>query len=103
MKNKEPLESVIVRRIQKALDIHYPGFYFKVHGGPFQRAGIPDIVGVHKGRFIAIEVKRPSGKHPYSKLQLLNIKKINLAGGIAFGTTSPEHVITEMEKRLTNG
>lgn len=51
-------------------------------GGSFTKAGIPDILCCHKGRFIAIEVKAPNGKA--SELQLYNLKKIEEAGGKAF-------------------
>lgn len=33
------------------------GWWVKIHGSPFQRAGIPDIIGCYKGRFTAIEAK----------------------------------------------
>ena len=53
----------------------------KVHGGPFQTAGVPDIVGVYQGRFFGIEVKAPGGKA--TVLQLLTIAAIRRAGGLA--------------------
>jgi hypothetical protein len=34
---------------------------FKVHGGPMTVAGVPDLVGVYRGLFIAFEVKMPTG------------------------------------------
>lgn len=43
--------------------------------------GIPDIIAVHKGRFIAIEVKNEVGKT--TTLQELNLKHIRQCGGIA--------------------
>lgn len=54
-------------------------WYFKVLGGPGQKAGVPDIVGCYKGRFFAPELKvhpnKPSGK------QLHEIAKIQAADG----------------------
>jgi len=41
--------------------------------------GTPDILGVLKGRFIALELKTESGKA--SKIQLLKLAKIERAGG----------------------
>lgn len=50
-------------------------------GGQFTKAGIPDILACYKGKFIALEIKAPTGKP--SELQLYNIEKIKEAGGIA--------------------
>lgn len=33
----------------------------KIHGGPYQDAGTPDLLACYKGRFIAIEVKTARG------------------------------------------
>jgi hypothetical protein len=43
--------------------------------------GIPDIIGVISGRFIAIELKAPNGK--LDKLQEYTLSKIREAGGFA--------------------
>lgn len=57
-------------------------WFFKVHGGSmFQVAGIPDIIGVVNGRFIALELKADNGKP--SPLQIRNIDLIANAGGYA--------------------
>ena len=91
------LEKNVVKNIMNTLDKHYPGFYFKVHGGPYQVSGIPDIIGLHRGQFIGIEVKRPKGSHGPSKKQLQIITKINAAGGIAFVADNPEDVLKELD------
>lgn len=55
-------------------------WFFKVHGGSiFQVAGIPDIIGVINGKFIALELKAEKGKP--SELQVRTLKLINNAGG----------------------
>jgi penicillin-binding protein-related factor A (putative recombinase) len=55
-------------------------WHYKVYGGGyFQRNGIPDIVGVYRGKFFALELKAENGKA--SPLQIYNIDKINRAGG----------------------
>ena len=54
--------------------------------------GTPDILAVHEGRFIAIEVKRPGSLRNVSKLQQYQIDRINGAGGIAFAADSLETV-----------
>ena len=53
----------------------------KIWGGGFQSAGIPDIIGCYKGRFIGIEAK--VGTNKPSEIQKVKIKKINEAGGFA--------------------
>lgn len=50
-------------------------------GGQFTKAGIPDLLVCCKGKFIALELKGPTGKP--SELQLYNVEKIKEAGGIA--------------------
>jgi len=76
-------ESKLVEKIMEALP--KDGFFFKVHGGPFQRRGVADILGCYKGRSIAIEVKMP-GKIP-TDLQLDFLEKMAAAGarcGVAY-------------------
>jgi Holliday junction resolvase len=50
-------------------------------GGQFTKAGVPDLLVCCKGKFLAIELKGPTGKP--SELQLYNIEAIRNAGGIA--------------------
>lgn len=55
-------------------------WFYKVHGGSvFQQSGIPDIIGVVNGRFIALELKAEEGKP--SELQKRAVRLINSAGG----------------------
>lgn len=53
---------------------------FKVHGSEYQPAGIPDILGVYQGQFIACETKMPEGK--LSEIQKFRISRIRRAGGL---------------------
>lgn len=70
------------RQVKPFLKSLYKCWFFKVHGGSmFQVAGIPDIVGVVNGKFIALELKAQNGKP--SPLQLRNIDLISKAGGYA--------------------
>jgi len=86
-------ESKLQRKIQKALKAEFSElFIFKVHGGPFQAAGIPDLVGCAYGLFFGIEVKRPDGDPP-TVLQEKTLAKIAAAGGIAGVATSPQEAI----------
>ena len=55
-------------------------YYFKVWGGGFQQAGIPDVIACKNGIFIGIELKSSKGKP--TELQKHNIKEINKSGGV---------------------
>lgn len=59
---------------------HKGAWVFKVHGGPMQPSGIPDIVGVYWGQFIAVECKMPGNS--LSEIQKFRIRKIRAAGGL---------------------
>ena len=51
-------ESQVRRNLMKALVI--PGYrcsFDAIHGGPYQKAGLPDIVGCVEGAYIGFEVK----------------------------------------------
>lgn len=85
MKEKEVVDS-IKNYLQTIPNI----FYWKEHGGQFGTAGIPDIIVCYKGRFIALEVKRPGGKP--TLLQKITLNKIEKAKGIAKIVTSVEQV-----------
>ena len=78
------LEKEIVKQIILALKAEGVGWCVKVHGGPYQVSGIPDILAIAPatGRFIGIEVKRP-GVGRLTELQAAQIQKINDAGGVA--------------------
>jgi penicillin-binding protein-related factor A (putative recombinase) len=53
--------------------------------------GVSDIVGIYKGKFLGIEVKRPSNKtRPEDQVNFIN--QINLMGGKAFFATSIDDV-----------
>jgi len=56
------------------------GWFLKVWGGGFQKAGIPDLLMCVNGFFIAVELKGASGTA--SELQKLNTERINTAHGI---------------------
>lgn len=56
-------------------------WFVKFWGNGFTRSGIPDILSVVNGHFLAIEVKAENGKP--SELQLHHIEKIKQSGGHA--------------------
>jgi len=55
---KKP-ETILVGHMMDRLEAE-GGWWMKIHGSIFQWAGVPDIIGCWKGRFVAIEAKMPS-------------------------------------------
>lgn len=91
-------EANLVRKIIKALKEKYPeDFWLKIHGGPFQERGIPDIIGCHHGKFIGMEVKLPTSKKGTTKYQELQIHRIMIAGGYATTVTSAKEALQKIE------
>lgn len=61
------------------------------------QAGVPDVICCYRGRFVAIEVKRPETVRNVSRLQAYNLDKIQEAGGIGFVAYSKEQVAKVLE------
>jgi len=61
----------------------------KTYGGPYRR-GLPDLIGVCRGRALALEVKRPGGKP--TPLQEHELGRWAAAGAVAAVVTSVEDV-----------
>lgn len=79
-------EKDIVNAIMRYLKTVPSCFCWKEHGGLYGTAGLPDIICCINGRFIAFEVKTPSGR--LTKLQEITIQRIKIAKGEAFKVTS---------------
>lgn len=71
------MEKTITKKIMKALT-ERGYFCIKIHGGPFQVAGLPDILVIKDGLAVWLEVKQP-GKHA-TKLQQAMITKLIRCG-----------------------
>lgn len=79
----------IVQNIKKLIRSR-GGWCVKIHGGPYQDAGTPDLLACYKGRFIAIEVKTARGvARPEQKATQ---RAITASGGYAIIT----HLIGEV-------
>ena len=93
--SRQPLEKTIVQQIVKALKEQGVSWCIKTHGGPFQAAGIPDILAIAPmtGRLLGIEVKRPRVGR-LTALQAAQIEKINGSGGVAGVATSVDEAIS---------
>ena len=88
---EELREDTIVKAIQQLLN-RFDIWHFKHWGGPYCRAGIPDIIGVLPGgRMFVLEVKRPGGKA--TKKQQTELNKVKASGGIAAVVRNTEDVI----------
>ena len=77
---KQP-ESRLQKKIQDLLRKEVGGWWFKVWGGPFTPAGIPDLIGCVDGMFFALEVKLPKKSSKPSAIQLETIRDIVMKGG----------------------
>ena len=88
-------EKDIVTAIMRYLKTVPQSFCWKEHGGMYGTAGLPDIICCIGGRFIAFEVKTPSGK--LTKLQEITITKIKAAKGKAYKVTSVKEVQSILE------
>lgn len=68
-------------RVQQAIARHLRSLGYwvlKVHGGPFQQPGIPDLLAIKDGMARWFEVKVGSGKP--TQLQLATIDQLRKAG-----------------------
>lgn len=99
-------ESKLSREIMAALRAR--GIWcFKVHGGPFTMAGVPDIIacvpvsfddveGQEVGRFVGFETKTPTGGDP-SPVQARVHEKIRAACGQVFVPRSVQDAVKAIE------
>lgn len=93
-------ETLLQTKIQKAIKKKYGGWGVKIHGGPFQAAGIPDLIYCICGLFFAFEVKMP-GTGRVSEIQRLTIERIvEQGGGLAYVVTSVEETLSAIRDGL---
>jgi hypothetical protein len=94
-------ETGLVHAIGKAVKKHYPGaLIYKIHGGPMQETGIPDLLICIQGLFIGAEVKhqKPGESEQHARdratpSQRMQIMRINAAGGMAGVVLSVEETL----------
>lgn len=80
--DKNILEASVTRKVKKFFEDKPGVWFFKAHGGAMSQTGIPDIIACVWGFFVAIELKRQTGK--LTKIQAFTIKQIKTNGrGIA--------------------
>ena len=88
-------ETVIQRQIIKHLR-GMGAWVFNVHGSPYQQVGTPDLLVGYKGRFYAMEVKRPGGV--LTPVQAKVIEEIRASGCVAGRVESIEEAIKLLEE-----
>lgn len=91
-RNEHALALKVSKKLKDMVDKGLPLWYLKVHGGPFQRAGVWDYILCVKGRFAALELKHPNGKGQLSLLQEQNGRDMERAKAKAYVATSVEEV-----------
>lgn len=77
-------ESRLSRAIMADLRAIPGTFCFKVHGGPTMMAGLPDIIGCHRGAFFGLETKMPDNGNEPSAIQRRVHGHIRAAGGALY-------------------
>ena len=87
-------EALLTRSVRSLLNAAQI-FHWKVWQGLGSAPGVSDIIGIHKGRMIAIELKAPKGT--VSPAQEEFIRRINEAGGLAFVARTLDDVIEGLE------
>lgn len=89
-------ETQLTAKILKALRKR-GGFWFKVHGNAFQMAGIPDILGCYRGRFVGLEVKLPGKEHTLSPRQRLILQRLSDAEAFSAMITTTRGALKVIE------
>ena len=91
---KQPSHSDLVKAIKKLVTEH-GGFVYKHYaGGPIGMNGVADLIGIHRGRGVAIEVK--TGKDKLTEKQAKFLEQWRSAGGIGIEARDVKTVADEL-------
>ena len=82
-------ESAVVKRIKTWLKEN-GWVVWKNHGSAYSEVGLPDLMGVRGGVFLALEIKGPKGRT--TAMQEKWVRDIRRAGGVAGVARSVEDV-----------
>lgn len=66
--------------------------YYVVKVISASKAGVPDVLACIEGKFVGIEVKKPTTLNTVSKLQEYNLERITESGGISMVACEVEQV-----------
>lgn len=89
LKDRKRLESEITREIRAYLKSRRV-WHYKQFQSLGSLHGISDIIGIHNGRYLAIEVKREDGK--LSDKQWIFLNRVKEEGGLAFVARSIQDI-----------
>lgn len=99
-------ETAIKKRIMEAL-ARRGGFFYRAGAGAYSKAGIADIIGVYRGRFVAIEAKTPAAYKKVNagatKNQADFLDRVCMHGGfarVACTVAQVEQFIDEIDEEL---
>ncbi|MDE2102619.1 MAG: hypothetical protein KGL39_35565 [Patescibacteria group bacterium] len=90
MKPEAKVLAAIVKELKRRQASGEPIWWLKVHGGPLQRAGVPDLHVTYYGQSLWLEVKAPGGEA--TVLQSDTMKRIRDAGGVSRVVSDVHHV-----------
>ena len=87
-----PLEKTIVNAI--LLELKRRGIWaMKLHGSPFARAGVPDVIGcLPSGQLFGLECKRSETEKP-TALQVREMERMEAAGALVAVVRSKEEAL----------
>lgn len=100
MTPEKQITNAIIRILKRTPNL----WYVKLHGGPMQQAGLPDLCLVVNGMSVWIEVKAPGGT--VSPLQERTMGQIRDAGGLTFVVRSSgevEQILSELFPAASEG
>lgn len=98
--SKERTETAITKDTIDVLKVLFPyAFVLKVHGGDYQRAGVPDIYIMTCGKSIWIEMKRPGADT--TALQKRKLQALSDAGAFCGTAESPERAVEIVKEVLS--
>ena len=75
-------------------------WYFMPPGGPYGRAGVPDIIACVEGKFFGIECK--AGKNKPTALQQMELDAIGQCKGISMIVNDSDGGMDELKYQLDN-
>ena len=96
---KKNLESNVYNDFINFMKNNYPKyFYWKTWGNKMEKKGRSDYLGItDKGRFLAVEFKRPVNHKKLTQDQINFLKEIYLKNGIASAGTRADLSFTEIK------
>jgi hypothetical protein len=86
-------EKAFVAKAKKRLEAEVGGLWITFPRTRFARAGVSDLLGCVRGRFVALEFKAPDSTYKATETQLNFLDAIRTSGGDAFVVDS-EHELT---------